>query len=405
MMFAIILILILITVLVLLLYFNYNKEFFVSDEDPYIIDIATGANHSVFLNKYRTLYSCGKNVNGRLGTGNSSSIMLPVPLENIDRARKIFVGNVNTFFITTQGVLYATGENSNGQLGIGTLDNQFTPVPIPFFKSIAIRKVAVGWYHTLFLSFTNDVYVCGDNRYGQLADGTTTNTIVPIKLGLKCRDIAAGQGHSVFLGMDKKVYTAGWNWYGQLGNSSTRNSNVPFLIENIPEIEHVHAGMSTTLLITPNYALYVCGDNTNGQLALQREITNQRGFTLLKIENEDIKYVSSGQSHTLFMTLNGDIYAVGSNSKGQLGIGHNNTIYKPEKITFFKEPIVKMAAGAVHTVFLTEKGIVYATGDNSMGGQLGVNNITDTNKPVLCDIEIEKNKDAITYKMDIVGFN
>ena len=402
-------ILVIILIFVLLVFYIYCKrESFSNYEHPYIIDVVTGANHSVFLNKYGTLYSCGKNMHGRLGTGNETSLLIPSPLNKKIDVGRVFVGNVSTFLTTPYPDFtpYATGENSEGQLGIGTLDNQYSPTQIPFFKSMKITKIAVGWYHTIFLTWDYEVYVTGNNKYGQLADGTNTNTLVPKKLDLLCRDIAAGQGHSVFLTTDNKVYTAGWNWYGQLGNGTKRNSNVPYLID-IPEpVDFVHAGMSTSLLVTSSGNIYLCGDNTKGQLGLSRDIENQRAFTLFTINDEKFWYVASGQTHTFFLTRNLQVYAVGLNTKGQLGLGHNNTIYKPELIQFFKDKqVYKMAAGATHSVFLTMSGTVYASGDNTMGGQLGVSTITDTNIPVLCDIEIESNPNAQTYKMAVVGVN
>lgn len=389
---------------ILIMCMNY-KEDFSNKRDLYIVDIATGANHSVFLTKKGKVHMCGKNVNGRLGTGNSASVTLPVSLHNSINIRKLFAGNVNTFLLTNDNFLYATGENSEGQLGIGNLDNQFAPVSIPFFKSqnIQISKVAAGWYHTLFLTTSNDVYVCGSNKYGQLANGTNVATNVPVKLLIKCIDIAAGQGHSIFLSTDYNVYTAGWNWYGQLGNNTVRNSKQPFLINTGGNIRKVYAGMSYTLLLNNTGRVFVCGDNTNGQIGLSRNITNQRSFALIEHLPSGITDISASQSHTFFLGNTGHLYSVGSNVKGQLGIGNNTTIYKPEKVKFFNGNVLKVATGANHSLFITKEDGVYACGDNTMGGQLGIKNITETNVPRLCDIEIEKINTGMLYKTDIVG--
>ena len=397
---------ILVFVALILYMYYYNTECFTNNNtSPYIIDIVAGANHSVFLTKHGKISTCGKNINGRLGTGNNASVVTPISLDNSIHIKKLFSGNVNTFFLTQNGLLYATGENSKGQLGIGNLDNQFSPVSIPFFKSMQIKKVTAGWYHTIFLTTTGDVYVCGDNTYGQLGNGTNVATNIPIKLDLKCSDIAAGQGHSVFLTTDNKVYTAGWNWYGQLGNNTKGNSNKPFLINTDNNIIHkVYAGMSYTLLLNSSGKVFGCGDNTNGQIGLSRDIVNQRSFKQIQEVNE-ITDISTGQSHTFFMTNKNDMYAVGLNEKGQLGIGHNNTIYKPEKVAFFNKNIWKIAAGANHSLFITNDGSVYATGDNTMGGQLGIKTITDTNIPQLCDIDIRKANEEVLYEKEIVGHN
>lgn len=393
----------LVVVFCILILYIRNTESFSNNTDQYIVDIATGANHSVFLTKHGKIYSCGKNINGRLGTGNNNSVMTPVSIDNTIHIRKIFAGNVNTFYLTDDGTLYASGENSQGQLGIGTLDNQLAPVSIPFFKSnnIKIVKVAPGWYHTLFLTTTNDVYACGDNRYGQLSIGSNTNTNVPVKLNIKCRDIAAGQGHSVFLRQDYHLFTAGWNWYGQLGNNTSSNSKSFFHISSMSNtVRKVYAGLSSTFILNTQGQVWVCGDNTNGQLALNRNITNQRIF---KDVGQGVSDISVGHKHTLFLMNNGDVYGVGSNEKGQLGIGHNNNIYHPDKLTYFNKNVSKISAGANHSIFLTKTGDVYASGDNTMGGQLGIKNITQTNIPELCDIEVKKQDTGLLYQKDIIG--
>ena len=392
------------SVLAIVVFYYFNrKESFENIDSSYVIDIAAGANHSVFLNQYGKIYPCGKNDNGRLGTGNNVSVMLPFSLENNIDIYKIYAGNVNTFFLTKENALYATGENTNGQLGIGTLSNQFAPVPIDFFKSqnIKIKKVSAGWYHTLFLTTTNDVYVCGSNNYGQLATGNNEDTRTPVKLSLQCKDIASGQGHSVFLTTHNKVYTSGWNWYGQLGNNDTTNKNIPTEIE-IQNIINVYAGMTHSVLLDSQGKVYVCGNNIIGQLGLSKNIRDQRSFALLNTLPSGIINVSTGQSHTLFLSTDGDLYACGSNVKGQLGLSHNNNIYKPEHISFFDGNVSKMAAGSNHSVFLTKEGNVYACGDNNMGGQLAIKDMSQTNIPLLCDIPIEL-ETPVLYNEAVTG--
>jgi alpha-tubulin suppressor-like RCC1 family protein len=379
--------------LIILFYISRKNEHFEDNTmSQYIIDIATGANHSVFLNEEGKIYACGKNDNGRLGIGTNVSVKLPFSLDNSVNIQNIYTGNVNTFFITKEGIVYGTGENTKGQLGIGNRVSQFSPTILQFFKSqnIKISKIAGGWFHTLFLSSNNDVYMCGGD---DMID-------VPIKINLKCKDIGAGKGHSVFLSIENKVYTMGWNWFGQLGNGATENSKEPVLIDIKDSITKVYAGMNYTILLNNNGKVYGCGDNTNGQLGLSSVIKEQRIFTLMNVSN--ISSVSAGQNHTLFKTIDGNVYATGMNIKGQLGIGHNNTIFMPQKIQFFNGNIEKISAGANHSIFLTKEGITFGCGDNTMGGQIAMDNINEINIPDLCDIPIER-KELKTYQEEITG--
>ena len=73
------------------------------------------------------------------------------------------------------------------------------------------------------------------------------------------------------------------------------------------------------------------------------------------------------------MTKRFKLYALGSNSSGQLGIGHQNDISTPQLCVFDEDDmeslipddsIIKIIAGGNHTLALFESGVVFATGSN-----------------------------------------
>ena len=93
--------------------------------------------------------------------------------------------------------------------------------------------------------------------------------------------------------------------------------------------------------------------------------------------------VASGKSHTLALTESQRIYAFGSNSEGQLGVGVDAVggefSESPLEVTLHgdkieaeeDEDIVALAAGSMHSLALTKSGRVWAWGSNKEG-QLGV---------------------------------
>ena len=62
----------------------------------------------------------------------------------------------------------------------------------------------------------------------------------------------------------------------------------------------------------------------------------------------------------------GYLYMFGSNTDGQLGLGHNNNIYIPTLVPNF-DNIVQVGCGFNHTAFLTNRGDIYTFGDNGLG--------------------------------------
>ena len=75
----------------------------------------------------------------------------------------------------------------------------------------------------------------GYNNYGELGDGTTTDSPVPVVVsGLaNVVAIAAGDYHSCALLSNKTVRCWGYNGYGQLGNGTLSDSLTPVVVTGL----------------------------------------------------------------------------------------------------------------------------------------------------------------------------
>ena len=71
--------------------------------------------------------------------------------------------------------------------------------------------------------------------------------------------------------------------------------------------------------------LFVYGDNSKGQLCIEKSITSLKEPRILKSYNSEISTVATGNNHTLF-TDNTYVYGCGDNSFGQLGLGSNTVV-------------------------------------------------------------------------------
>ncbi len=94
-----------------------------------------------------------------------------------------------------------------------------------------VTAVAGGLYHGLALSSTGAVLAWGWNIVGQLGNGSTNGSDVPVKVrlpgGTKVIAIAAGFAHSLAVTSTGAVFAWGKNYDGELGNGSTTDSDVP----------------------------------------------------------------------------------------------------------------------------------------------------------------------------------
>ena len=122
--------------------------------------------------------------------------------------------------LKSDGTLWAWGDNRSGQLGDGTTANQSSPVPVG--SATNWRAVAAGAFHTVALKSDGTLWAWGNNSYGQLGDGTYANQASPVRVGsaTNWQSVAAGAFHTVALKSDGTLWAWGFDSYGQLGDGS-----------------------------------------------------------------------------------------------------------------------------------------------------------------------------------------
>jgi hypothetical protein len=140
------------------------------------------------------LYGCGNNMLGQLGNGtyNNSNILIPMLMPEGKIPESVHCGNDFTIvkmrdLTTNEITLYGCGSNGAGQLGtgIGSNTNILTLMTIP--EGMVLKSVSCGFAHTIMKlmdSTTSEValYGCGYNSNGQLGNGTydSSNILIPM---------------------------------------------------------------------------------------------------------------------------------------------------------------------------------------------------------------------------------
>ena len=92
-------------------------------------------------------------------------------------------------------------------------DDRAEPSPVPVPGLTGVVAMAAGGDHSLALKSDGTVWAWGDNYYGQLGDGTTTNQPSPVQVpGLTgVIAVAAGYSHSLAVKNDGTVWAWGYN--------------------------------------------------------------------------------------------------------------------------------------------------------------------------------------------------
>jgi alpha-tubulin suppressor-like RCC1 family protein len=253
----------------------------------------------------------------------------------------------------------------------------------------------------LILSEVGDVYSFGDGSTGQLGLGpaslmTTPRIIDQLPRG-KIYMLSAGYAHSVAVTETGSIYTWGNNAFGQLG---FRNISVDFTypskVHSLDDtrIVYVCAGFAHTVALTDQGVVYAWGANDKGQLGLEGFTATYTPSVVTGLMGKKVTRVSCGYDTTAAVTEKGLVYTFGDNSLGQLGLGHTRPMVGVNQVTALADSVIVQAeVGWTHMIALDENGVAYGWGDNSIG-QLGLGY---KDSPVLDVTPIERLRDKGVY--------
>ena len=104
----------------------------------------------------------------------------------------------------------------------------------------------------------------GHNNSGELGDGTTNNSNIPIKVMDNVTTVSCGYGNTAAVRTDGSLWMWGWNYYGQLGNDTTEDSNIP--VKVMDNVTTVSCGWYHTAALKSDGSLWTWGSNLNGSV-------------------------------------------------------------------------------------------------------------------------------------------
>ena len=353
-----------------------------------------------YLTEDGEVYASGRNNYGQLGVGSTDSkIYTPtrVALPEEVRIKDIILeANQGVYYLTEEGQLYASGRNMDGCLGVGSTEEKiYTPTRVALPEEVKVKLILNSGNSTRFyLTEDGEVYASGYNTYGQLGVGRTENKIytvtkIPLPEGVVIKYIDSFNGSTYFLTEDGQVYASGYNTYGQLGIGSAEKNIYTATKIPLPEdvvIEKIvfykkntnsTAPLNRVYLISTDGTIYVSGENDVGQLGVGH--TNEvRTITKMKeIDNSyfalgDITTIYGNSTSTIFEETDGDIFVVGDNTNGKLGITGMSKIETATKINM--KGIKDVGIGNDFSVFLKDNGSIVGYGNSSKSGN-GLTNI------------------------------
>jgi len=167
--------------------------------EDHAVAITAGSSHTCAVLADGTVRCWGDNWGFQLGDGTRISSSVPVAVTGISSAVAIAAGANHTCALLADGAIRCWGAGGYGQLGDGTWRGSST-VPVPVTGISTAVAIAAGWFHTCAVLADGAVRCWGSNDHGsgQLGDGTTASSNVPVPVtGISTTvAVAAGVHHT-----------------------------------------------------------------------------------------------------------------------------------------------------------------------------------------------------------------
>ncbi|KAL6079784.1 hypothetical protein STEG23_023425 [Scotinomys teguina] len=160
-------------------------------------------------------------------------------------------------------------------------------------------------------------------------------------------------------------------------------------------IIHVACGESHSLALSDQGQLFSWGAGSDGQLGLMTTEDSVAVPRLIqKLNQQTILQVSCGNWHCLALAADGQFFTWGKNSHGQLGLGKEfPSQTSPQRVRSLEGiPLAQVAAGGAHSFALSLSGAVFGWGRNN-AGQLGLSDEKDRESP--CHVKLLRTQKVV----------
>lgn len=330
---------------------------------------SAGQDHSAAIDNSGRLYTWGNNDKGQLGLGDYTARTTPTRVKLDDEAVGVWCGDKVTIVQTRDNTTYVFGDNSGSLLGMKSRSSMLNkPTENEYLSGTAIEKIVFGSGYALAI-IGSDVYGWGTNTSSRLcALGKTVTYPDIVDSSLRgATDIAAGDSFAFAL---TGGVLRGWgsNSSKQLGmDTDTRIVDTPVQItitdkkDNELVISAVAASGDHVIAVTNDGDVYAWGGNTSGQLGTE----DYRLRKPTKVSYAGSIVATSSDFSAIVDDITDGVSLAGNNSKGQLGDGTTKNSFSFSKAVV--EDVTAVSLGNGFGGCVTDTGKLFCWGDNSYG--------------------------------------
>ena len=373
-----------------------------------IMQVCCGGRHSLVLTEEGVVYGWGDNWYGQTGVGEEgeNAITKPTKWQIESKIIKIHCSEYQSFAITSDGNVYCCGENNFCQLGSQLEINE--KVFIPRLINIEnVESIATSKTNTYFVTRNGDIYYCGQ----YLNDGKEEYKKEPFKIS-NLKEVKSMSSSNYYLNCleyaivyssdtihefhhDKMVKTykfpKDYKTFDEYILKKHEMTNKSITITST--INNINSSIFYCKLIAKKYIpQYIRCENNIDKFEICDKIPKNlkkiiKYFHIFKTSYYNSIYSSNSNLNVLFVTIDDNIFGLGGNKNGVLGLGHNKEVKEVEIIPELCDKSVKQFFnGSDFCLCLTSDNKLFSWGYNDYG-QLGIGQLSDSNifKPQLIE--------------------
>ncbi|MGK2877755.1 MAG: RCC1 domain-containing protein [Solirubrobacterales bacterium] len=360
--------------------------------------LSAGAYSTCSINANKRLYCWGSNSSTQLGQGSKAKISFgtrPYPVKGLTaQPIGVSVGYSSACSLLVTGAINCWGKNASGSLGVknqGGFAKSAQAAASLISPWVAPSNQSSGSQHQCFRDNNATVKCIGTNTYGQLGNGSSAASNLPVQVAVitatnaatRATQVVSGANHACALLDNNNVKCWGVNNFRQLGTPtntvpfSSTPVDVPNLTNNLDQL----ASMADhTCGVHTNGDVSCWGANSYGQLG-DGTVAPFKGAVDVVSLGTEARQVSTGVQHTCALIKGGGVKCWGSNQFGQLGDSTTTTSSRPVSVIGLSRPASEISVGGYHSCARLDNNQIWCWGAGSKG-QLGNGATANALQPV-----------------------
>ena len=334
--------------------------------------VAAGYTHSLAVVEGYEVWAWGDNRYGQLGLGSSQGpdtchefgspcSRVPIPVPGITDVVSVAAGWHHSLALRADGTVWGWGDNRAGQLGDGTQEQRDAPTRVPGLNGII--AIGAGGFFSFAVGSDGRVWAWGDNYHGMLGVAPDTgphdcgrpcSTVPRLIAGLdNVVSVAGGDLHAIALDASGDVW--GWGYYLAVGDGVETDQHTPVRITGVRDGTWISAILYTSIAIDVSGQVWMWG---------QLNCDDRNSLIPLRVADSH-RFVTIGYNWSLQHCAGAAV----DGSVAEWGwVGDERPEYIADPIPMLDlPPISEFSSSYIHVLAATESGSLFAWGENDFG--------------------------------------